>query len=99
MFKIKVSPDHLALDPVLKGRTHLFILISSTNFLWLSLCSSPLASYWAMIWLVRHKIKIYSVSCHGSKRAAMVTNDFRILPDSIQVFLLDGWTADWILVL
>lgn len=56
-FKTKVSPDHLALDPVLKGRTHLVVLISSTDFLLLSLISCPLFSYWAAIWLIRHKIK------------------------------------------
>lgn len=95
-FKAKASLDHLALDPVLKGRTHLFVLISSTDFLLLSLLSCPLFSNWAMIWLIRHKIKIYPVSCHGSKWAAMATNDFRKLPDSIWAFLLDGWTADLI---
>lgn len=61
------SLDHLALDLMLKGRTHFFVLISSTDFLLLSLLSCPLFSYWAMIWLLGHKIKIYPVSCHGSK--------------------------------
>ena len=89
-FKTKVSPDHLALDQVLKGRTHLLGLISSTDFLLLSLCSCPLFSYWAVIWLIRHKIKIYAVSCHGSRGAAMATNDFRKLPDSIRAILLGG---------
>lgn len=92
---LKLSSDHFALGPALKGRA-LLILISSTSFLLLPLLSSSPASHWAASWLVRCKIKTRPVSCHGSKRATMATNDFRTHPESTGASSLDGRTGDWI---
>lgn len=48
-FKSKVGPDHLALDPVLKGRIHLLVRISSVGFLLLSLLSFPIGPWFGLL--------------------------------------------------
>lgn len=47
---------------------NLVVLKSWPDSLLLPLLSCSLPSYWATIWLVRHKIKIHSVCRHGNKR-------------------------------